>query len=147
MTVFADVKDDRPKTTFDSEMADVAQKLSPAIAMAENIAKEQAARKIDDEIKMSTNLVPAILNFAYMSSENREECIALWKDIFKELKSQYLIIHEGDLLRVFNGTIDLLKTVSEVTFNPELATKANLAINCLKKPPLTDILEYELNIK
>lgn len=147
MVIFADVKDDRPKTTFDSEMADVAQKLSPAITLAENIAKEQAAKKIDDEIKMSTNLVPAILNFAYMSSENREECIALWKDIFKELKSQYLIMHEGDLLRVFNGTIDLLKTVSEVTFNPELATKANLAINCLKKPPLTDILEYELNIK
>lgn len=147
MTVFADVKDDRPKTTFDDDMIDTAQKLSPAIALAEDLAREQGARRIDSEIKMSTNLVPAVLNFAYMSDCNREECVTLWREIFDELKSQYLIMHEGDLLRVFNGTMDLLKTICEVSDNPELVKKAQMAINCLKKPPLTDILEYELNIK
>ena len=56
-------------------------------------------------------------------------------------------MYEGDLLRVFNGTIDLLKTITEVSDDPELIEKAQLAINSLQKPPLTDILKYELNVK
>ena len=56
-------------------------------------------------------------------------------------------MHEGDLLRVFNSTIDLLKTIVDVSDDPELTQKADEAIRCLKKPPLTDILKYELNIK
>ena len=147
MVIFADIKDDKPRTTFKDNMEDLAIKLSPALDLAEEIVKEQNRRKIDDPIKMSTNLVPAILKFAYMSDNNEEDCLNLWKEIFEDLKSQYIIMHEGDLLRVFNSTIDLLKTISEVSDNPQLARKADLAIKCLKKPPLTDILKYELNIK
>ena len=55
-------------------------------------------------------------------------------------------MHEGDLLRVFNGTIDLLRTIAEVSNIPELQKKADDAIKCLKKPPVTDILKYELDI-
>ncbi len=147
MTIFADIKDDKPRDTFEDDMAEVAQKLSPAIDLAKQISKEQAQRKINEEIKMSTNLVDAVLKFAYMPSSDTQGCIDLWKDIFADLKSQYLIMHEGDLLRVFNSTIDLLKMVIEVSDNPELVEKAEMAIKSLQKPPVTDILKYELNIK
>ena len=147
MVIFADVKDDKPRTTFKDNMEDLAIKLSPALDLAEEITKEQNRRKIDDPIKMSTNLVPAILKFAYMPDNDEQDCLNLWKEIFEDLKSQYIIMHEGDLLRVFNSTIDLLKTINEVSDNPELARKAALAVKSLKKPPLTDILKYELNIK
>ncbi len=146
MVMFADVKDDRPRDTFEDDMADIAQKLSPAIDLAKQIQKEQSQKKINEEIKMSTNLVPAILKFAYMPNINDEDCLALWQEIFGDLKSKYVIMHEGDLLRVFNGTIDLLRTIAEVSDIPELQKKADDAIKCLKKPPVTDILKYELDI-
>ena len=145
MVIFADVKDDKPRTTFEEDMADIAEKLSPSIALAEKIIKEQTERKIDEEIKMSTNLAEAIYKFA-CSNNSREESIKAWNEIFDELKTKYIILHEGDLLRVFNSTIDLLRTIIEVSDNQELIDKAHSTINCLNKPPLTDILKYELNI-
>ena len=81
-----------------------------------------------------------------MPNYNDEDCLALWQEIFGDLKSKYVIMHEGDLLRVFNGTIDLLRTIAEVSDIPELQKKADDAIKCLKKPPVTDILKYELDI-
>lgn len=146
MVMFADVKDDKPRDTFEDDLADVAQKLSPAIDLAKQIRKEQSEKKIDEEIKMSTNLVPAILSFAYTPNDNDEICLQQWQEIFSDLKSKYIIMHEGDLMRVFNGTIDLLRTVAEVTDDPTLERKANEAIKCLKKPPITDILKYELDV-
>ena len=145
MVIFADVKDDKPRTTFEEDMADIAEKLSPSIALAEKIIKEQTERKIDEEIKMSTNLAEAIYKFA-CANNSREESIKAWNEIFDELKTKYIILHEGDLLRVFNSTIDLLRTIIEVSDNQELIDKSHSTINCLNKPPLTDILKYELNI-
>ena len=147
MVMFADVKDDKPRSTFEDDMADVAQKLSPAIDLAKQISKEQAEKKINEEIKMSTNLTGAILKFADTEQDDKEQCLNTWNEIFTELKSKYIIMHEGDLLRVFNSTIDLLRTVTEVSDDPILVQKASLAIDYLKKPPVTDILKYELNIK
>ena len=147
MVMFADVKDDRPRTTFDDDLSDVATKLSPAIDLAKQITKEQTQRHIYEEIKMSTNLVEAILKFAYIDSNNKQKCQKAWEEIFNDLKSRYIIMYEGDLLRVFNSTIDLLKTLANVSDNPELVQKADKAIKCLQKPPVTDILKYELNIK
>ena len=146
MVIFADVKDDKPRTTFEEDMADIAEKLSPSIALAEKIIKEQTERKIDEEINMSTNLAEAIYKFACSNSDDKKENIRVWNEIFNELKTKYIIMHEGDLLRVFNSTIDLLRTIVEVSDNQELINKATKAINCLNKPPLTDILKYELNI-
>ena len=146
MVMFADIKDDKPRDTFDDDLADVAQKLSPAIDLAKQIQKEQSEKKIDEPIKMSTNLVPAILKFAYTPYYSDEECLEQWRNIFNDLKSKYIIMHEGDLMRVFNGTIDLLRTIAEVTDDPMLEKKADNAIKCLKKPPVTDILKYELDI-
>ena len=147
MTMFADINDDKPRETFEDDLAQTAQKLSGIIDLAKQIQQEQNEYGINDKIKMSTNLVPAILKFADTSKTNPQECIQLWNEIFDDLKSQYLIMHEGDLLRVFNGTIDLLETIVDVSDNPELVQKTYQAINALKKSPLTDILEYELNIK
>ena len=147
MTMFADINDDRPRETFEEDLTETAQKLSSIIDLAKQIKTEQAQHKIDEEIKLSTNLVPAVLKFAYMPKSTKEEYIDLWKQIFEELKSSYTIMHEGDLLRVFNGTLDLLQTIVDVSDNQELVNKAKFAIESLKKPPLTDILEYELNIK
>lgn len=147
MAMFADIKDDKPRNTFDDDLADVAEKLSPAIDLAKEISKEQSQRKINEEIKMSTNLVGAILSFAYVPNTSDQECLDAWMEIFTNLKTKYIIMHEGDLLRVINSTIDLLKTVAEVSEDPELAKKADQAIKCLYKPPITDILKYELNIK
>ncbi len=146
MVIFADVKDDKPRTTFEEDMADIAEKLSPSIALAEKIIKEQTERKIDEEINMSTNLAEAIYKFACSNNDDKKESIKAWNEIFNELKTKYIIMHEGDLLRVFNSTIDLLRTVVEVSDNQELTNKATKAINCLNKPPLTDILKYELNV-
>ena len=125
---------------------DVAQKLSPAIDLAKQISKEQAEKKINEEIKMSTNLTGAILKFADTEQDDKEQCLNTWNEIFAELKSKYIIMHEGDLLRVFNSAIDLLRTVTEVSDDPILVQKASLAIDYLKKPPVTDILKYELDI-
>lgn len=147
MTMFADINDDKPRETFEDDMAQTAQKLSSIIDLAKQIQKEQNRRGIDSKIKMSTNLAPAIYQFANAPNQDRNKCIQLWNEIFNELKSQYVIMYEGDLLRVFNGTIDLLKTITEVSDDPELIEKAQLAINSLQKPPLTDILKYELNVK
>ena len=147
MTIFADVKDDKPKTDFSDDMQSVAEKLTPAINLAKEIINEQKDRKIDEEIKMSTNLAQAVLKFALTPNCDEESCLNSWKEIFTQLRTQYMILHEGDLLRVFNSTIDLLKTIIEASDDPELRTKADMAIKCLKKPPLTDILKYELNIK
>ena len=146
MVMFADVKDDKPRSTFEDDMADVAQKLSPAIDLAKQISKEQAEKKINEEIKMSTNLTGAILKFADTEQDDKEQCLNTWNEIFTELKSKYIIMHEGDLLRVFNSAIDLLRTVTEVSDDPILVQKASLAIDYLKKPPVTDILKYELDI-
>lgn len=147
MTMFADINDDKPRETFEEDMAPTAQKLSNAIDLAKQIQKEQNIFRIDSKIKMSTNLAPAVLKFANAPRYNNEKCAQLWSEIFNELKSEYIIMYEGDLLRVFNGTIDLLETIVEVSDNPELVKKAQLAINSIEKPPLTDILKYELNIK
>lgn len=147
MAMFADVNDDKPSEIFEENLAEVAQKLSGAIDLAEQIKKEQIQHRIDEDIKLSTNLIPAILKFTYMPQSTREEYIEQWQQIFSELKSKNIIMYEGDLLRVFNGTLDLLQTIVDVSDNKDLVKKAKLAINSLKKPPLTDILEYELNIK
>ena len=146
MIIFADINDKKSNKKFKNCSQEISDKLSPAIELAEQIKKEQSAHKINEEIKMSTNLVPAILRFAYMPKAREEDCIREWDTIFQDLQRKYIIMHEGDLLRVFNSTIDLLRTVIDVTDNPYLAWKANQAIECLKKPPLTDILKYELDI-
>lgn len=146
MVIFADVKDDRPRETFEDSLADLSQKVAPSIELAKQITKEQQHKKIDEPIKMSTNLVESILMFANTSDENPEECLNAWNEIFNDLKSKYILSHEGDLLRVFNGTIDLLRTIDEVSDDPELREKAQQAIKMLKKPPVTDILKYELDI-
>lgn len=145
MVMFADVKDDKPRDTFEDDMADIAEKFSPAIELAKEITKEQSVKKIDEPIKLSTNLVEAVLKFAYAPGYNGDSLDA-WKEIFADLKSKYIIMHEGDLMRVFNGTIDLLRTITEVSDDMSLVRKANEAIKCLKKPPVTDILKYELDV-
>ena len=147
MAIFADINDEKARKNFKDDMSETAQKLSPAIELAEEISREQIRHGIDDEIKMSTNLASAILKFAYMPYISDKDCTDFWRVIFEDLKKQYVIMHEGDLLRVFNSTIDLLKTIVDVSDDPELTQKADEAIRCLKKPPLTDILKYELNIK
>ena len=147
MVMFADIKDDKPREIFDDDLIEVATKLSPAIDLAKQISKEQNKRQIYEEIKISTNLVGAVLEFANTVCDDKKEYHDVWGEIFNNLKTKRIIAHEGDLLRVFNGTIDLLRTITEVSNDPALVHKAYLAINCLKKPPITDILEYELNIK
>ena len=147
IAIFADINDEKARKNFKDDMSETAQKLSPAIELAEQISREQIRHGIDDEIKMSTNLASAILKFAHMPYINDKDCTEFWRVIFEDLKKQYVIMHEGDLLRVFNSTIDLLKTIVDVSDDPELTQKADEAIRCLKKPPVTDILKYELNIK
>ncbi len=146
ITIFADVKDNNPKTTFPAEFDDFAKKATKAIDMAKGIKAEQYANKIYDRLPMSTNLATGILRFAEtdIDTENPKK---LWMDTIDDLRNKHLITYEGDLLRVINGTIDLLRNLAEVTESEDLRIKAEQAIELLKKPPVTDILKYELDIQ
>ncbi len=145
MAIFADVKDNRPKLTFTKEFEEFGNKATPVIKMAETVRTKQYKYGIFDHIPMSTNLATTILQFAQaeVSEDNPQK---LWIDMIKDLKEKHLIVYEGDMLRVINGTIDLLRIVYDTTEDETLKAKAESAIEKLKKPPVTDILNYELNI-
>lgn len=145
MAIFADVKDDNPKTTFSKEYEEFGKKATPAIEMAQKIKGEQYALKIYDKLPMSTNLATSILEFA-QTDIDPEQPKKLWMDTIDKLRHKHLITYEGDMLRVVNGTIDLLRNLSDATDDEELKAKAEQAIEMLKKPPVTDILKYELDI-
>ncbi len=145
MAIFADIKDDNPKLTFTEEFKDFGEKAQPVIKMAQEVKGKQYKLKIKDRIHMSTNLATSILMFA-QSDVEEENPQKLWTNMINELRLKHLIVYEGDMLRVINGTIDLLRTVYDTTTDEDLKNKAEEAINRLKKPPVTDILNYELNI-
>ncbi|MDD3237978.1 MAG: DEAD/DEAH box helicase [Candidatus Gastranaerophilales bacterium] len=144
MAIFADVKDDNPKQTFSPEYKDFAEKAAPAIEMANYVKGQEYRHKIYEKLPTSTSLATSILKFA-QTDITEDDPQKVWKDMINELREKHLINYEGDMLRVVNGTIDLLHTMSDVAENDELKEKADSAIEMLKKPPITDILKYELN--
>lgn len=141
-TTFADIQDDSPAVQIrNSKFQELNRKIAPAIKLADTINKEQSDLGIEKPINFSTNLVPSIYKFA-TSSPNKS--IEVWNKTMKEMKYSEIIKYEGDYLRVVNGTIDLLRTMKNATPDENLKQKADKAIEMLQKPPVTDILSYEL---
>ena len=92
---------------------------------------------------MSTNLVPYILEFAE-APDDRDETIKSWCDIMNDLRENDLLYHNGDFLRVINGTIDILKLIHELSPDENIRNEASIAMSTLTKAPVVDIFNYEL---
>ena len=92
---------------------------------------------------MSTNLVPYILEFAE-APDDRDEAIKSWCDIMNDLRENDLLYHNGDFLRVINGTIDILKLIHELSPDENIRNEASIAMSKLTKAPVVDIFNYEL---
>ncbi len=142
---FADVKDEEPERNLKGDFAYFDKRINQAFDLAGEIDNFELFQVGEDEkIKYSTNLVPYIAEFANAPQE-KDEALCAWSDIMTKLKTKNLIVHEGDFLRVINGTIDLLKLIEELSPDENIQDEARKAIKNLKKPPLTDIFDYELN--
>lgn len=142
ITIFSDIKDKNPQTTFNIGLRRLEKLYTPVMELAQQINKDQSERNIQDEIKMSTSLVESIIEFSSCSKEDSLEC---WNEIFNNLVEDDILLHEGDLLRVVNETLDNLQKIALYASDKELRNKAIEASKSLKKPPVTDIVKQELD--
>lgn len=141
---YTDVKDKDPSSTFSGEYSYLNNRMGKIFNLSDKVSLLEENYQIDSKpIKFSTNLVPYVLEFANGSKE-RNNSIKKWKEIMSLLKEEELISHEGDFLRVINGTITLLRLISELSEDKNIKAEAKKAIDNLKKAPVIDIFNYEL---
>lgn len=141
---YADVKDREPSESFSGEYNYLNNRMDKIFNLSNKVWLSEENYKIDTKpIKFSTNLVPYVLKFANGSKE-REESIENWQNILSSLKEKELIAHEGDFLRVVNGTVTLLRLIAELSEDDNIKDEAKTAIKNLKKAPVVDIFNYEL---
>ncbi len=142
---FSDVKDEAPAMEFKNGLSYLNDRMRKIFGLAQDIDNFESYHMVDDkETPYSTNLAPYILNFA-KAPNDRDEAISVWIENMNRMREKDLIIHEGDFLRVVNGTIDILKLIGELSPDENIRKEAMSAIEQLKKPPVTDIFNYELS--
>ena len=144
---FADVKDREPSNVIKGEYSYMNEFLYDAFALSKEIDDFELDNLGETKrIKYSTNLVPYVLEYA-KAPKIRENALDEWDKVMGKMKSKDLIVHEGDFLRVVNGTLDILKLIAKLSPSAYIRNEARKAIFDLKKAPLTDIFNYELDIK
>lgn len=144
-SMFSDVKDENPSREFKGDVAYLNDSLTPILNLVDDVDQFEAAHGIKEEpTPISTNLAPYIVEFSELP-DDRDDAIKGWGEIMNKLREKELIYHNGDFLRVINGTIDILKLVYELSPDKEVQDNAMEAILSLKKPPVVDIFNYELS--
>lgn len=79
--------------------------------------------------------VPILLNSDYSALIERWVLGEEWEALFEGLE-----IGEGDVVRIFKRTVDLLRQLTNIKGVPEeLAKSAGTAIDCINRDPITDI--------
>ena len=142
--MLSDVKDENPSKEFKGEFSYLNDAIYPAVNLMEKIDTTEEVYGIKKEpTPMSTNLVPYILEFAE-ALDDRDEAIKSWCDIMNDLRENNLLYHNGDFLRVINGTIDILKLIHELSPDENIRNEASIAMSKLTKAPVVDIFNYEL---
>ena len=142
--MLSDVKDENPSKEFKGEFSYLNDAIYPAVNLMEKIDTTEEVYGIKKEpTQMSTNLVPYILEFAE-APDDRDEAIKSWCDIMNDLRENDLLYHNGDFLRVINGTIDILKLIHELSPDENIRNEASIAMSKLTKAPVVDIFNYEL---
>ena len=143
-SMFSDVKDENPSREFKGDVAYVNSALTPILNLVDDVDQFEMVHGIKEEpTPISTNLAPYIVEFSELP-EDRDEAIKGWGEIINKMRDKELIYHNGDFLRVINGTIDILKLVYELSPDKEVQDNAMEAILNLRKPPVVDIFNYEL---
>lgn len=141
----ADIKDENPSREFSGCLKYLNGSAELISGLADDISNFESYNGISDTpIKFSANLAPYIVSFADKIPDDREGAIKGWCDIMGTLRNKELICHDGDFLRVINSTIDILKLVAELSPDENIREEAKAAITKLKKPPVTDVINYEL---
>ena len=144
---YADEKDEDPSRKLDGDYKYLHNRMEKIFNLSDEVNRqERSVLGKQKGIVPSTNLVPYVLQFA-QSGHSRDESLQCWSDAMSEMEKKGLLKHEGDFLRVVNGTIDFLKLISELSQNEEIKEEATRAIKDLRKAPVTDIFNYELNAK
>lgn len=144
-SMFSDVKDENPSREFKGDVAYLNDSLTSILNLVDDVDQFEAAHGIKEEpTPISTNLAPYIVEFSELP-DDRDDAIKGWGEIMNKLREKELIYHNGDFLRVINGTIDILKLVYELSPDKEVQDNAMEAILSLKKPPVVDIFNYELS--
>ncbi len=144
-SMFSDTKDENPSREFSGDVAYLNGALMPILNLIDEVDYFEIAHGLKEEVTpVSTNLTPYIVKFSELP-ENRSEAIKGWGEIINKMREKELIYHNGDFLRVINGTIDILKLVFELSPDKKVRDNAMEAISNLRKPPVVDIFNYELN--
>lgn len=144
-SMFSDVKDENPSREFKGDIAYLNNSLTPILNLVDDVDQFEMAHGLKEEpTPISTNLAPYIVEFSELP-DDRDEAIKGWGEIMKKMREKELIYHNGDFLRVINGTIDILKLVYELSPDENVRDFAMEAISKLRKPPVVDIFNYELS--
>lgn len=142
--MLSDVKDEDPSKLFKGEYSYLNDRMYPVMDLIDKVDTIEQIHGIKDEpTPYSTNLVPYILEFA-QAPDDRNSALQSWCDIMNDLRSEELIFHNGDFLRVINGTIDILKLIYELSPDENIRNEASIAMSKLTKAPVIDIFNYEL---
>lgn len=143
-TSLSDVKDENPSREFKGEESYMQHSMDRIFNLVDEIDSFENYHTIKDEpTKFSTTLVPYVLQFA-QSGNSREEALSEWTKIMNELQEKDILTHEGDFLRIINGTKDILKLIHKLSPDEHVQEEASIAMEALNKPPVTDIFNYEL---
>lgn len=148
-SMFSDVKDENPSRELKNGVSYLNNRLGLILDLVDEVDLFEEYENIKHEkTPVSTNLTPYVIKFSELP-DTREEAIEGWGKIMNTLRDRELLFHNGDFLRVINGTIDILKLVQELSPDEKIREEASIAIESLKKPPVVDIFNYELqeNIK
>lgn len=142
---FSDVKDENPSRDFKGDLKYMQEPMEKIFNLADEVNQFEFYYNLDDnQIKASTSLVPYVLDFAEAPFE-REESLQNWRGNMAKMKEKELLAHEGDFLRIVNGTVDILKLICELSPDENIRNEASIAMEALRKPPVLDIFNYELN--
>ncbi len=143
-SMFSDTKDENPSREFMGNLSYMDRSAAPIFDLADEVDRFEMYYNIKETpTPISTSLSPFITEFASLP-DNREEAIEGWCKLMNKMRDKELLYHDGDFLRVINGTIDILKLVCELSPDENVRKEAKTAMEQLRKPPVVDIFNYEL---
>lgn len=143
-SMFFDTKDENPTRILTGDYSYFNNRLLPICDLVDSVEMLENYNYVEDEpINFSCSIAPFVADFE-QSGSSREEALECWKNLMSTMIDKDLLSHEGDFLRIVNGTIDILSLISELSPDEEVKTNAQIAISKLRKSPVTDIAHYEL---
>ncbi|MCD8024739.1 MAG: DEAD/DEAH box helicase [Candidatus Gastranaerophilales bacterium] len=144
---FADTKDENPSLNFDGDLSYLNNNWSKITNLVKKVDNAEIEAGIKEmPVQMSTTLTPYVVQFAN-TPKDRDESLQGWHLIMNDLISNELILHEGDFLRIVNGTIDILRMTAQMSPDENVRNTAQKAISKMMKAPVVDVLTYELGAK